>query len=315
MKKLLVLFLLIPLFLTAQSKKQKVIFDCDLGDDIDDAYALAYLLTLQDKLDILGITTCYGRTDDRARLALKMLHETGQGHIPVFMGRNTSHVDKRANWYADQFSWAKGFDKIKPQSKPAADFIIEQIKKYPNEVVIFSVGPVTNFSDIIHKDPQILKKAKHIYAMFGSFEVGYNQKKPINAEWNVKVDVPASQKFVQSGAKITYAGTDVTSQVKLSAENRRILKEKNTPLTNALTDLYQLWGQETPTLFDPVAIAMLLHPDLFQTEKRHISVDQQGFTRTSEGKPNAIIGLKIQETQVLEILMSHYLNQKFALKP
>ncbi|MHA8054030.1 nucleoside hydrolase [Aquirufa sp. Wall-65K1] len=315
MKKLILLLLLVPFFLNAQSKKQKVIFDCDLGDDIDDAYALAYLLTQQDKLEILGITTCYGRTDDRARLALKMLYDTGQSHIPVFMGRNTSHIDKRANWYADQFSWAKGFEEIKPQAKPAADFIIEQIKKYPNEVVVFSVGPVTNFADIIQKDPQILKKAKHIYAMFGSFDVGYNQKKPIDAEWNVKVDVPASQQFVNSGAKITYAGTDVTSQVKLSAKNRRLLKEKNSPLTNALTDLYRLWGQETPTLFDPVAIAMLLHPDLFQTEKRHIAVDDQGFTRSSVGKSNAIVGIKIKEAKVLEILMDQYLNQKFALKP
>lgn len=315
MKKLLLLFLCIPMFLTAQTKKQKVIFDCDLGDDIDDAYALAYLLTQQDKLEILGITTCYGRTDDRARLALKMLYETGQEHIPVYIGRNTSHVDKRANWYADQFSWAKGFEKLKPQSKPAADFIMEQIKKYPNEVVIFSVGPVTNFADIIQKDPKILQKAKHIYAMFGSFDVGYNQKKPIDAEWNVKVDIPASKQFVQSGASITYAGTDVTSQVKLSAENRRILKEKNTPLTNALTELYRLWGHETPTLFDPVAIAMLLHPDLFQTEKRNIMVDDQGYTRSTQAKPNAVVGIKIQEAKVLKILMNHYLKQSFAKKP
>lgn len=103
--------------------------------------------------------------------------------------------------------------------------------------------------------------------------------------------------------------------MKLSAKNRRLLKEKNSPLTNALTDLYRLWGQETPTLFDPVAIAMLLHPDLFQTEKRHIAVDDQGFTRSSVGKSNAIVGIKIKEAKVLEILMDQYLNQKFALKP
>jgi inosine-uridine nucleoside N-ribohydrolase len=70
------------------------------------------LLTNQDKLDILGITTCYGRTDDRAKVALKLLYETGQDKIPVALGRNTSKIDERANWYAEQFYWAKDFNKL-----------------------------------------------------------------------------------------------------------------------------------------------------------------------------------------------------------
>jgi hypothetical protein len=58
--KLTIMLTLMSLMLFGQTR-QKVIFDCDLGDDIDDAFALAMLLTNQDKLDILGITTCYGR--------------------------------------------------------------------------------------------------------------------------------------------------------------------------------------------------------------------------------------------------------------
>ena len=69
MKKL-ILFLFISLQVFGQ-QKQKVIFDCDLGDDIDDAYALSLLLTMQDRYEIMGITTCYGRTEDRARLAVR----------------------------------------------------------------------------------------------------------------------------------------------------------------------------------------------------------------------------------------------------
>jgi inosine-uridine nucleoside N-ribohydrolase len=78
----LLIFLLF--WFNAQSQtatRQKVIFDCDLGDDIDDAFALAMLLTQQDKVDILGITTCYGRTNDRATLALKFLYEMGQDKL------------------------------------------------------------------------------------------------------------------------------------------------------------------------------------------------------------------------------------------
>ena len=160
MKKLQFLLLFSLTIFTLQAQKQKVILDCDLGDDIDDAYAVALMLSSTDKFEILGITTCYGRTNDRAEMACKMLYETGLEKIPVAMGRNTSNKNDRANWYAEQYYWSKGFDKVKPIKQSGADFIIEQLHKYPNEVILFSVGPVTNMKDIIEKDPQALKLAK-----------------------------------------------------------------------------------------------------------------------------------------------------------
>jgi inosine-uridine nucleoside N-ribohydrolase len=328
MKKLILL-----LMIAAQAfgqQKQKIIFDCDLGDDIDDAYALSLLLTMQDRYEILGITTCYGRTEDRARLAQKMLAETGQSHIPVYVGRNTSKVNERANWFAEQFYWAEGFKQTKKmpsdfanqyrQSKgirpslkkepSAAEFIRSTLTKFPGEVVVFSVGPVTNFADIIDQDPEVLKKAKAIYAMFGSFRIGYSAQAPINAEWNVLVDIPAAKKFVHSGANIIYAGLDVTAMVKLDRPNRDKIVQRQSPLTNALSGLYVLWGNETPTLFDPVAIGMEAYPNLFKTEKVHIDVDEKGFTRIIPDKtPNAEIGIQIDTAGFVDRIMKKYLYQ------
>jgi inosine-uridine nucleoside N-ribohydrolase len=303
MKKL-ILFFLISFSLTAQ-QRQKVIFDCDLGDDIDDAYALGYLLTLQDRYEILGITTCYGRTDDRAILANKFLAVTGETHIPVYVGKNTSNSSERANWYADQFYWAKGSPLTKkPQS--ATDFIRSQLKKYPGEVIIFSVGPVTNLAPLRAE----LQKAKAIYAMFGSFKIGYDGSTKIDSEWNVTCDIPAAQSFVQSGANIIYAGLDVTAMVKLSAENRLKLLMRQSPLTSAMQGLYVLWGQQTPTLFDPVAIGMETNPELFTTEKVHVYVDDKGFTRLDPSKPaNATIGTSIKHTEFIQKLMHQYVYQ------
>ena len=310
MRYLFLLLLFLNTLIASAQGRQKVIFDCDLGDDIDDAFAIAMLLTHQDKLEVLGITTCYGRTDDRAKVALKMLYETGQEHIPVYLGRNTSHVDERANWYAGQYYWAQGFDKLKPQSKPAADFIIETLKKYPNEVVVISVGPVMNMADVIEKDPQALKLAKKVYSMFGSFYVGYGTMPSIDAEWNVKVDIPASQKFVNSGADIVYAGLDVTAMVKLDKEKRDLLLMRQSPLTNALSCLYVLWENETPTLFDPVAIGMLVYPELFRTEKAHIQVDDKGFTRLTPRKtPNGEIGVRIDGKEFMKRIMDRFMKQ------
>ena len=303
MKKL-ILFFLISFSLTAQ-QRQKVIFDCDLGDDIDDAYALGYLLTLQDRYEILGITTCYGRTDDRAILAQKFLAVTGETQIPVYVGKNTASSSERANWYADQFYWAKGSPLTKkPQG--ATDFIRSQLKKYPGEVIIFSVGPVTNLAPLGSE----LQKAKAIYAMFGSFQIGYDGSLKINSEWNVLCDIPAAKSFVQSGANIIYAGLDVTAMVKLSAENRLKLLMRQSPLTSAMQGLYVLWGQETPTLFDPVAIGMETNPELFTTEKVHVYVDDKGFTRLDPTKPaNATIGTSIKHTEFIQKLMHQYVYQ------
>jgi inosine-uridine nucleoside N-ribohydrolase len=303
MKKL-ILFLLVSFSLTAQHR-QKVIFDCDLGDDIDDAYALGYLLTLQDRYEILGITTCYGRTDDRAILANKFLAVTGETRIPVYVGKNTSNSSERANWYADQFYWAKGFTLAK-KTISATEFIRSQLNKYPGEVIIFSVGPVTNLAPLGTE----LQKAKAIYAMFGSFKIGYDGSTKIDAEWNVICDIPSAKTFVQSGANIIYAGLDVTAMVKLSAENRLKLLMRQSPLTSAMQGLYVLWGKETPTLFDPVAIGMEAHPELFATEKVHVFVDDKGFTRIDPSKPaNATIGTSIKHTEFIQKLMHNYVYQ------
>jgi inosine-uridine nucleoside N-ribohydrolase len=240
------------------------------------------------------------------------------------VGKNTSNSSERANWYADQFYWAKGF---KPKESPefnnqyrqaiglpplktkgpdATEFIRSQLKKYPGEVIIFSVGPVTNLAPLGAE----LQKAKAIYAMFGSFKIGYDGSTKIDAEWNVTCDIPAAKSFVQSGANIIYAGLDVTAMVKLSAENRLKLLMRQSPLTSAMQGLYVLWGQETPTLFDPVAIGMEAHPELFTTEKVHVYVDEKGFTRIDPSKQaNATIGTTIKSAEFIKILMHNYLYQ------
>lgn len=311
MKKLQFLLLLSLTIFTLQAQKQKVILDCDLGDDIDDAYAVALMLSSTDKFEILGITTCYGRTNDRAEMACKMLYETGLEKIPVAMGRNTSNKNERANWYAEQYYWSKGFDKVKPIKQSGADFIIEQLHKYPNEVILFSVGPVTNMKDIIEKDPQALKLAKKIIAMFGSFYIGYNGSPTINAEWNVVADVESAKKFVNSGANIVYAGLDITAFVKWDKALREKLLYRQSPLTNALCGLTTLWSYErTPTLFDAVAIGMALYPDLFKTEKVFVEVDDKGYTRIDKTKtPNAEIGVSINTEEFLKRIMDVYLKQ------
>lgn len=296
----------------ASAQKHKIIFDCDLGDDIDDAFALAMILA-SDEFDVLGICMDYGNTEDRAQLACRMLFETGREDIPVFIGRKTSDNN------TPQHAWGIGFDKYKPQIKSAADFIVETLNKYPGEVNLITVGPVPNMMDVVKKDKNALSKAKHIYAMFGSFYMGYNSDSRINAEWNVRADVEASKMYISNVDNISFAGTDITTFVKWNEEKRLKLMMRNTPLTDAITALTVLWqhktSRETPTLFDCVAIGMLLWPDLFENRPAFVKVIDGGYTIIDESKePNSQVGMQIKTEEFLKRLMDLYMDQNMMRK-
>lgn len=319
MKKLIalisLLFLMINFGFTAD--KQKIIFDCDLGGDVDDAFAVALILS-SPEFEVLGFVMDHGLTKSRAQVACRLLYETGREDIPVVVGRQTPGVigqDKELAAYTQQFHWGKDFNRIKPIKQNAADFIIENLRKFPNEVILFTVGPVPNIADVIDKDPDALKLAKHIYAMFGSFYMGYGSTPVPSAEWNVVADVKSSQKFASCGAKITYAGLDITTFVRINEQNRNRLWQRESPLTDAMSALYTLWRYEDyampdPTMFDAVAVGMVLWPELFTTRKAFVKVTDEGYTVLDESKePNCEIGMTINKDEFIRRMMERLLKQ------
>jgi inosine-uridine nucleoside N-ribohydrolase len=170
--------------------------------------------------------------------------------------------------------------------------------------------------DVIEKDPEALKKAKKIYSMFGSFYMGYDGGPLISAEWNVRGDEEASKVFTTCGAEIHYAGLDVTTLVKLRGENRKKLLKHDTPLTNALNDLYPLWrtlpyAGPDPTLFDVVAVGMVLWPELFTFRPAYVKVIDGGYTVIDESKEsNGMVGMSINMNTFLDRFMERMLKQE-----
>lgn len=310
---LLTIILISGSVINLSAQKQKVIYDTDLGGDIDDAYAMALLLT-SPEIELLGIVTDHGNTSKAAQIACRMLYETGLEKIPVVVGRKTG------DGYSNQYYWGEGFDKVLPIKQSGADFITEQLKKYPNEIILITVGPVTNMGDIIDKDPNVLKLAKHIYSMFGSFYMGYGGGPIPSAESNVVKNVAASKKFAASGAKITYAGLDVTTFINMKYEMLEQLDLRNSPLTDALVGLYSLWtivqGQKAePILYDAVAVAMIIWPELFKTRKAFVKVTDEGLTVIDESKEfDCEFGLYINEKEFFNRLMDRLLKQNLMRK-
>ena len=97
-----------------------------------------------------------------------------------------------------------------------------------------------------------------------------------------------------------------STQIKLQELERAKIFGTGTSLTAALTVLYHQWSngnQVTPTLFDAVAVAYAIKPDLCPTTSLRLRVDEQGSTRVETGAPNAQVCLRSDSDQFFEFYM------------
>lgn len=298
----------------AQSAKpaaapQKVIIDTDIGDDIDDAFAIALALSSQ-RVQILGIATAWGNTSLRARLAERLLTETGHASIPVTAGVET----KSRNTFTQQ-RWAQQFpDKQWPD---AASFVLDQIRGNPGQITLICVAPLSNIGALIDRDPSTFRKLKRVVMMGGSIHRGYGDlgflpDRGPNPEYNILMDVPAAQKLFASGVPIYMMPLDST-QLKLDEVLRAQLFSQGTPATNALLQLYEQWTDSTqnptPTLYDAMAVADVLEPSLCPTTPMHIDVDDKGYTRSTSGAPNANVCLESDSDRFFHFYFKTLLGQ------
>ena len=270
----------------SQAASSKVIFDTDIGDDIDDAYALGFLLR-SSEIKLLGVTTAFGDTHLRARLATRFLNAAGRGDVPVFEGPKTS-----AKSDFTQRKWAEGSpDRSYPD---AIEFMLDTIRKNPGQITLVSVAPLTNVGALIEKDPATFRKLKRVVIMGGSVEHGYGTKLQSDAEWNIENDIPAAKALFASGVPLFVMPLDST-QIPLEPSRQAELFGKKTEMTKALEELTAEWSAAThhtsPTLFDAVTAAYAVKKEICPTTAMRIEVDDKGFTRKVDGVANANVCL------------------------
>lgn len=268
-----------------KNSPEKVIIDTDIGDDIDDAFAVALALR-SPELQILGITTTFGDTETRAKVLDRFLAEAGRQDVPVAAGTPTppkgTFTQRR---YAENNRFAK------PSHPDAVAFLLDQIRRNSGQLTLIAIGPLMNVGAAIDKDPATFRKLKRVILMGGSIKRGYGDlgfgpPTPPEPEWNILNDIPSAQKLFAAGVPLFVMPLDAT-QLKLDEVKRAFLFSQGTPLTDALTLLYHQWGQQTPTLFDPMAIAFLVNPALCPVQPMHIRVDDKGFSRADPGPSSA----------------------------
>ena len=292
---------------------EKVIIDTDIGDDIDDAFAVA-LAMRSPEVKILGITTTFGDTEKRAKLLDRLLGEVAHSDIPVAAG-----VPTPPETDFTQAKYAEGGHFAKASHTDAVALLLDEIRRNPGEITLVAIGPLMNVGAAIDKDAQTFRKLKRVVLMGGSIYRGYGDigsgtPRGPEPEWNIKNDIPSAQKLFAAGVPLFVMPLDST-QLKMDAANRNFLFRQGTPLTDALTLLYHEWGQETPTLFDPMTIAYIVAPTLCPVQPMHIRVDEKGFTRldpasaNTTNAPNAQVCLKSNPDDFFHFLIPRLASQ------
>ena len=286
------------------AKSELVILDTDIGDDIDDAFALGLALK-SPEVKLLGIMTTFGDTELRARLVDRYLGAVGRSEIPVSNGFSTPH--------SNAFTQA-AYAETQPrhQGPKPTEFLLGQISAHPGQITLIGIGPLINVQAAIEKDPATFRKLKRVVIMGGSIDRGYdsgtNNKRPPDAEWNIKCDPAGLKALLASGVPVYMMPLDST-QVRLSQHDLEQILAHGSPVTDQLALLYHqwVWGNgvkwTTPTLFDPVAVAYSIRPDLCPTTPMRIEVDDKGFTRRVDGPSNAQVCLKSDENGFRQLLI------------
>jgi len=286
---------------SAANAPQLAIIDTDIGDDIDDAFALALALK-SPELKILGVTTTFGDTELRARLVDRYLTAVGRTDIPVAAGPKTE---------AKNVFTQKAYAERAPERKhaDAVAFLLGEIHKHPGEITVIGIGPLVNVQAAIERDVATFRKLKRVVIMGGSINRGYDgkngERRPPDAEWNILCDPAGLKALLASGVPVFMMPLDST-QIHFEEPMRNKLFAFGSPLTDQLTLLYHQWAEgthaATPTLFDPVAVTYAIRPDLCPATPMHIDVDEKGFTRRGEGAVNAQVCLKSDEKGFLGLL-------------
>ncbi len=255
---------------------KKILVDTDVGNDIDDIFALTYLFS-RDDADILGATTVWG--EPRARAACVDVIARAKGRrIPIFSGyeyncKGTAKgkiyerymAFERDNEHGDDFGGGEN---------DAIDFMYRTIKENTGEVTLIAIGPLTNVAKLFTKYPDSPALLSELVVMGGAYFENPRCTWDIRVEWNFKCD-PHGAKIVFDAPvkKITVLGVDLTWDYQLPRLEAAGLfgdSLQNAPQRAFAENVYQgdpIW------FHDPLACAVTFDKSLGEFVRGEIEIE------------------------------------------
>lgn len=252
-------------------QSEKILLDTDIGSDIDDAVALAYLLC-QPRCDLLGVTTVSGEAELRAEMVSAVCRNVGRDDIPIHAGCSqailTDILQKTAPQAAALTGWDCGRD-FPPST--AIDFLRQTIRANPGEVTLLAIGPMTNVGVLFATDPEIPGLLKRLVLMCGRFFDAHG------GEWNAINDPYATALTYGAGCQsvppvhISFP-LDATTHCTLGADECR--SRFSAKALAPVRDFAEVWFTQRPeiTFHDPLAAVCIFEPDICEYEQGLVSV-------------------------------------------
>ena len=275
----------------SHGEASRVIIDTDPG--VDDALAL--LLAMRSpELKIEALTPVAGNVPLDLTLpnALRMVEIAGRTDIPVAAGAKAPVMRRLVTAaYAHGENGLGGAvfpePRIKPVPQPASEFIREIVRKYPHEVSLITLGPLTNVAAALQSDDQLAGMIKGLIMMGGSLSGGNITPA---AEFNIYVDPEAARIVFQSGIPLRMVGLDVTRKTSLTDEHVRALQSAQNPVSQAAAKIARNAIDHTraqgfmvgPNMHDSLAVAAFLNPALIKWKKYYVDVETAGELTAGE---------------------------------
>ncbi len=290
-----------------------LLLDTDIGSDIDDAVALAYLLA-QPRCQLLGITTVSGEPHRRAALARALCRAAGRENVPVHVGLELPLVASPLQPRAPQAEVLDADALTEFTNRPTAvDFLRETIRARPGEITLLAIGPLTNLGVLFTLDPELPTLLKQVVLMGGAYWTrAAGHTGATGAEWNLRCDPHAAAVVFRAPVPALKAvGLDVTTQCQMpSAEVRQKFASAG-PALGLVSQMAEVWFRQRPeiTFHDPLAAALIFEPGLCETTRRTIQIDtdspraqgQTYFDTDTDGGPH-----EVAQTVDAEAFFRHY---------
>lgn len=270
---------------------EHIIIDTDIGTYYDDAFAVLFAIK-SPEVKVEAVTTVYGDTNLRARIACKILEIAGHPEIPVAagVGNPISGGALMFGFEGTNILDEKGETK-KPEKINAVNLIIDKVLNNPGKITIVTLGALTNVAMALLLEPAIAGKIKELIMMGGVIVPIIDSKgvtrSPIE-EYNFNNDPLAAQIVFNSEVKKFLIPIDVTLKVPLKQEQIENIRNKNATVPKLVTKILDVWPEQErliylsvgiPTEFtgiwlhDPLTIGVAFDRSLVTVTKLHVSAE------------------------------------------
>jgi purine nucleosidase len=288
------------------------VLDTDIGSDVDDLLALT-LLARAPEVRLIGVTTVYGDTLLRARIARWTLDRLDRPDVTVIPGLGETMTGRDIWWPGHEGVGLADLEAAPvPEDHDAVAWLCQTARAHAGELDLIAIGPLTNVAAALREDPAFAGNLHHLYIMGGAFF-------PERVEHNFKCDPEAADLVMRSGIPMSVAGLDVTKRVWVTEADLVALEGSDHVIGAVLADQVRRWwtaagrqGQDNP--HDALAALMPFRPDLFRFEHCDVAIETDGvqpgrsiLTACGEGRMALAADVDVEPAQreILRRLMYH----------